>query len=63
MKNTFYPDLKYPVADLAAYSLAAGKFVISLKTDEIIQFEPTDAETFKKWLQQYQVRNVDEEEL
>ncbi|RZJ83289.1 MAG: hypothetical protein EOO20_23070 [Chryseobacterium sp.] len=63
MKNTFYPDLKYPVADLAAYSLATGMFVISLKTDEIIKFEPTDAENFKEWLQQYNVRNVDEEDL
>lgn len=63
MKNTFYPDLKYPVAELSAYSLATGKFVISLKTDEIIQFEPNDAETFKKWLQLYHVRNVDEEDL
>lgn len=63
MKNTFYPDLKYPVADLAAYSLATGTFVISLKTEEIIQFEPTNVENFKKWLKQYHVRNVDEEDL
>ncbi|CDS93686.1 Nitrate/nitrite response regulator protein NarL (fragment) [Sphingobacterium sp. PM2-P1-29] len=62
MKNTFYPDFKYPVADLSAYSLAIGVFVISLKSDEIIQFKPKDAISFKMWLEKYNVRNVDEEE-
>lgn len=63
MKNTFYPQLEYPVSELSAYSLAIGIFVISLKSDEIIRFQPADVEHFKKWLQKYNVRNVDEEEL
>lgn len=62
MKQEFYPDLKYPVADLSAYSLAIDVFVISLKSDEIIQFKPSDADSFKSWLQKYSIRNVDEEE-
>ncbi len=62
MKNEFYPNLKYPVAELSAYSLAIGIFIISLKSDEIIRFQPVDVEHFKKWLQKYNVRNVDEED-
>ncbi|OJV52507.1 MAG: hypothetical protein BGO31_07605 [Bacteroidetes bacterium 43-16] len=62
MKNTFYPDLKYPIAELSAYSLAVGIFVISLISNEIIRFEPKDAECFKIWLEKYNIRNVDEEE-
>ena len=61
MKNTFYPELDHPVADLSAYSLSLDVFIISLKSDEIIRFQPADVEHFKKWLQRYNVRNVDED--
>lgn len=63
MKNTFYPSLKYPVADLSAYSLAIGIFVISLQSNEIIRFEPEDAASFKLWLEKYNIRNVDDEDF
>lgn len=63
MKNEFYPNLKYPVEELSAYSIAIGIFVISLKSDDdIIRFEPSDVEHFKKWLKQNNVRNIDEED-
>ncbi|GEM63940.1 hypothetical protein SF1_19220 [Sphingobacterium faecium NBRC 15299] len=58
MKNTFYPKLPYPVADLSAYTLSVGIFFISLKTEEIIRFEPEDQEHFKCWLEKFQVRNI-----
>lgn len=62
MKHTFYPELRYPVADLSAFSQAIGLFVISLKSEEIIRFEPEDSERFKAWLQKYNVRDVDQED-
>ncbi|MGJ1412744.1 hypothetical protein ACR78Z_24015 [Sphingobacterium thalpophilum] len=61
MKNTYYPELPYPAAELSAYSLAVGVFVILLKSNEIIRFEPKEVESFKKWLENYRIRNVDEE--
>lgn len=62
MKNEFYPDLDYPLSELSAYSLAIGIFIISLKSDEIIRFEPKDEASFKSWLEKHNVWNVDEEE-
>ena len=61
MKNTFYPNLPYPVADLSAYSLSVGMFFISLKTEEIIRFEPEDQEHFKKWLEKFEIRNIEQD--
>ncbi|HAK29907.1 MAG TPA: hypothetical protein DCO90_11835, partial [Sphingobacterium sp.] len=62
MKKTFYPNLPYPVADLSAYTLCVGTFIISLKSEEIIRFEPEDQEHFKTWLEKFQVRDIEKRE-
>lgn len=61
MKNTFYPGLEYPVADLSAFSQVVGIFFISLQSEVIIRFEPGDVEHFRSWLEIYHIRNIDEE--
>ncbi|OJV55349.1 MAG: hypothetical protein BGO31_20685 [Bacteroidetes bacterium 43-16] len=61
LKKTFYPNLEHPVAELSAYALSMGLFIISLKSEEIIRFEPSDVAHFKSWLDRHKIRDINKD--
>lgn len=60
-KPLYYPDFDYPASQLSAYSLSMDLFVISLKTEEVIRFQPNDVKQFKQWLENFRIRDIDVE--
>lgn len=53
-----YQDFPYHPADLSAFGVTYGIFVISLKDGNIVHYTPGDEEEFYRWLQEQDVREV-----
>ncbi|MEZ5018198.1 MAG: hypothetical protein R2800_14160 [Flavipsychrobacter sp.] len=63
MKQQIFKGFDYSAKELSAYAFSIDTFIISLKTDEIIQFVPDDAIAFRKWLDVHGIRDVNNGEV
>lgn len=61
MKQQIFKGFGYKAEELSAYAFSIDTFVISLKTEEVIQFIPEDATAFRAWLDEHGIRDVNQD--
>ncbi len=55
-----YPSFPYTADQLSAYMERKGFFIISFKQGRILRHEPEDPVSFKKWLVDNNVRDIND---
>ncbi|MBZ0098099.1 MAG: hypothetical protein K8F30_03395 [Taibaiella sp.] len=53
-----FEGFPYSAEELSAYIFSIDTFIISLKNEEIVRFVAPEPDSFKQWLDEHQVRNV-----
>ena len=61
MYNLTYPGFDYSAAELSAYIYSIGLFIIALKPNGVIQYEPHNPELFRDWLRFHGIRDINNE--
>lgn len=57
--TTRFAGFPHDAKALSAFALCIDIFIITLKTGEMVQHQPTDVPAFKQWLLRHGVRNVE----
>ena len=54
----FYPQFAYTANELSAFIFSVDTFTILLKEGGIVNYTPDNAETFRQWLQENNIRDI-----
>ncbi|MBS1773935.1 MAG: hypothetical protein JST82_13840 [Bacteroidetes bacterium] len=59
MSTKNYPAFPHHASELSAFKLTLDIYIISLKNGNMVHFVPDDSDSFRRWLNQHHIRDID----